>query len=133
GTFDRHLGVGRRVEVGGGGTRPRILRPLRRRTARKTARRRRGDGPGGHGRRRAFDGCVRASHGTILMQAVEQNKNIVANGRHARGGGGKREAIVQAGGGPPPVCWNFGTGTPAAPLSPTRPGRYIGRRVGRAL
>src|SRR5262249_57538378 len=53
GIFDRHLGVGRRVEVGGGGTRPRILRPLRRRTARKTARRRRGGGPGGAGRPRA--------------------------------------------------------------------------------
>src|SRR5262249_57622161 len=78
-------GGGGRVGVGGGGTRPRILRPLRRRAARKTARRRRGDGPGGRGRRRAFDGCVRASHGLNLPQGIEQNKNIIANDRHARG------------------------------------------------
>src|SRR5215813_9593210 len=68
GSVERHLGVGRRVQVGSG-TRPRVLRPLRRRTA---------HGPGGRGRRRAFDGCVRASHGMILTQRVEQNKNIMA-------------------------------------------------------
>src|SRR5262249_50718636 len=62
-TFDRHLAIGGRIEIDGGGTRPCVLDPRRRRTAGKAARRRRGAGPGGRGRRRAFDGCGRASHG----------------------------------------------------------------------
>src|SRR5262249_57974599 len=83
-TFDRALSLGRRIEVDGGGSRLRIV-PRRRRPAGKAARRRRGAGPGGRGRRRAFDGCVRTSHGAILAWGDEQNKNIMAAQRPARG------------------------------------------------
>src|SRR5262249_7578363 len=109
-----HLGVAGSVEGGGGGTRPRILRPRRRRAARKTARRRRGDGPGGRGRRRAFDGCVRASHGMNLQEGVEQNKNIIANDRRARGRHAKEKQSCRRGAGPPrPLdCWARDNGPP---------------------
>src|SRR5262249_60589884 len=82
-TFARDLGLGRRIEVDGGGTRLRVV-PRQRRPAGKAARRRRA-GPGGRGRRRAVVGCVRASPGADLAWGDEQNKNIKPAPRHARG------------------------------------------------
>src|SRR5262249_31384341 len=75
--FDPHLAVGPRIEIDGGGTRPCLPRPGRRGGARASPPRRRGggEGPGGgRGRRRAFDGCVRASHGVILLQGSNKTR-----------------------------------------------------------
>src|SRR5262249_59532636 len=71
------------------------------RRARKAARRRWGDGPGGgRGRRRAFDGCVRASHGgnPTARGRTKQEHNRQSPARKGGREGRGEDGIAQAGG-----------------------------------
>src|SRR5262249_56774675 len=72
--------------------------------------------------------------GVILLQGVEQNKNIIANRPHARGAvrGGARMALRRRGGGASGP-FELGSGAPRVPFPSARPGDTLRGRGGGAF